>query len=80
LVTDEIEKDFQYLINQGHRKLRLNAHPMLIAYLKDKGLWRSMQWKWYRKHGVWLTLTIDNNYQLMEYYFFDAKTDEVIKL
>ncbi len=80
LITDELEKDFQYLINQGHRKLKLSAHPMLIAYLKDKGFWRSLQWKWYRKHGVWLDLHVDNNYQLTEYYFFDKKTDEVIKL
>lgn len=80
LITDEVQKDFQYLINQGHRKLKLSAHPMLIAYLKEKGFWRSMQWKWYRKHGVWLELQVDNNYQLTEYYFFDKKTDEVIKL
>jgi len=80
LITDELEKDFKYLINQGHRKLKLNAHPMLIAYLKEKGFWRSLQWKWYRQHGVWLDLATDNNYQLTEYYFFDKKTDEVIKL
>lgn len=80
LITDELEKDFLYLINQGHRKLVLHAHPMLIAYLKEKGFWRSLQWKWYRKHGVWLELYIDNNYQLTEYYFFDKKTEEVIKL
>jgi len=80
LITDEIEKDFQYLINQGHRKLKLVAHPMLVAYLKEKGFLRSLQWKWYRKYNVWLELKIDNNYQLTEYYFFDKKTDEVIKL
>jgi ribonuclease G len=80
LITDELEKDFKYLINQGHRKLRLNAHPMLIAYLKEKGFLRSIQWKWYRQYNVWLELQTDNSYQLTEYYFFDKKTDEVIKL
>lgn len=80
LLTDELERDFQYLINQGHRKLKLTAHPMLIAYLKEKGLFRSLQWKWYSKYNVWLTLTTDSNYQLTEYYFFDKKTDEIIKL
>lgn len=80
LITDELEKDFQFLINQGHRKLKLNAHPMLIAFLKEGGLWRSLQWKWYRKHNVWLKLQVDNSYQLTEYHFFDRKTEEIIKL
>jgi ribonuclease G len=80
LITDELEKDFKYLINQGHKQLRLQAHPMLIAYLKEKGFWRSLQWKWYRKYGVWLNLLADNNYDLVEYHFFDKKTDEIIKL
>ncbi len=80
LLTDELEKDFKYLISQGHRKLKLAAHPMLVAYLKDKGFWRSLQWKWYRQYRVWLELQTDNNYQLTEYYFFDKKTDDVIKL
>ena len=80
LITDELEKDFQFLINQGHRKLKLSAHPMLIAYLKEGGIWRSLQWKWYRKHNVWLKLQADNSYQLTEYHFFDRRTEEIIKL
>lgn len=80
LLTDEIEKDLKYLIDQGHRKLCLHAHPMLVAYIKDKGFWRSFQWKWFRELGVWLDLRTDNNYQLTEYYFFDRKTEEVIKI
>ncbi|MFT4061008.1 MAG: Rne/Rng family ribonuclease [Edaphocola sp.] len=80
LITDELEKDLNYLIDQGHKKLSLHAHPMMVAYIKAKGFWRSLQWQWYRKHGVWLSLRTDNNYQLTEYYFFDKKTEEVIKL
>jgi len=80
LITDELEKDFQFLLNQGHRKLKLTAHPMLVAYMKDGGLFRSLQWKWYRKHNVWLKVQPDNGYQLTEYHFFDRKTEEIIKL
>lgn len=80
LITDDLEKDFHFLIDQGHRKLRLTAHPMLIAYLKQGGILKSLQWQWYRKYKVWLTMHTDNNYPLTEYHFFDKKTDEVIKL
>jgi ribonuclease G len=80
LLTDELEKDFHFLIDQGHRKLQLTAHPMLIAYLRQGGFLKSMQWSWYRKYKVWLTMQTDNNYPITEYHFFDKKTDEVIKL
>lgn len=80
LITDSVEKDFQYLLSQGHRKLSLRSHPMLRAYLKDGGLGKSIRWKWYRKHGTWLHLSADNSYHLTEYHFFDRKTEEVIKL
>lgn len=80
LLTDDVENDYKFLITQGHTKLKLIAHPMLIAYIKQGGLWKSMQWKWYRKNKIWLELASDNNYPLTQYHFFDKKTDEVIKL
>ncbi len=80
LLTEEVEKDFIYLLHQGHRKLTIKCHPMLRAFLKEKGFWRSLQWKWYRKHGSWLDIETDNNYHLIEYHFYDKKTDEMIKI
>lgn len=80
LMGDEAEKDFQFLITQGHRKLKLVAHPMLVAYLKQGLFWKTTQWKWYRKHKVWLEITADNSYPITEYHFFDKGTDEMIKL
>lgn len=80
LLTEEVEKDFIYLLHQGHRKLVIKCHPMLRAFLKEKGFWRSLQWKWYRKHGSWLDIETDNNYHLIEYHFYDKKTDEMIKI
>lgn len=80
LLAEEIEKDFAYLLQQGHRNLTIKCHPMLKALLKEKGFWRSLQWKWYRKHGSWLKIETDNNYHLIVYHFIDTKTDEMIKL
>lgn len=80
LLTEEIEKEFRYLLNQGHKNLQFKAHPMVVSYLKAKGFWRSIQWKWYRKYNHWLDIIPENDYHLVEYYFIDKKTDEVIKI
>lgn len=80
LVADEIEKEFRYLVNQGHKNLLFKAHPMVIAYLKSKGFLRSYQWKWFRKYNSWLEMMPDNDFHLLEYYFIDKKTDEIIKI
>lgn len=79
LLAEDIEKEFRYLLHQGHKKLILKAHPMVVAYLKEKGIFRSFQWQWYRKYNSWLTLVRESSYQLTEYYFVDKGTEEVIK-
>ena len=80
LITDELEKDLNYLINQGHKKLTLVCHPMLRAYIKQGGLFKSMQWKWYRKHNVWLKVNPNNDFPITKYTFVDRTTDDEIKL
>jgi len=80
LISDELSKDIHFLINQGHKKLQLTANPILIAYLKDKGIFRSIRWKWYLNHKVWVTLKTDNSYPITEYYFHNKETKELIHL
>ena len=80
LLSEEVEKDFAFLINQGHKSLKLKCHPMLRAHIREKGFWRSLQWKWYRKHGTWLKIDTDNDYHLTAYHFFNGQSDEMIKL
>lgn len=80
LIADEITKDVNFLINQGHKKLELTANPILAAYLKDKGLFKSVRWQWYLKHKVWVSLKIDSSYPISEYYFHNKETNELIHL
>lgn len=77
LITDEIEKNIQYLIRQNHRHLTIRLHPILYAYL-TKGIF-TRRMKWYFKFKQKIRLIADNNYHLVEYRFFD-KGDEEIKL
>jgi len=80
LITDDIEKDLNYLINQGHRQLALHVHPIMSAYLTKGTFFNSLQWKWYWKFKVKVKIVADNNSPITEYHFYDTKTDDIIKL
>ncbi|MCB0697399.1 MAG: Rne/Rng family ribonuclease, partial [Chitinophagaceae bacterium] len=80
LIADDIEKDLNYLINQGHRKLALHVHPIMSAYLTKGNFFNSIQWKWYWKYKVKVKIMTDNNSPITEYHFYDSKTDDIIKL
>jgi len=81
LLADDIEKDFRYLINQGHRNLTLHVHPILEAYLTKGGLLKpSMVKKWQKETKAKIKVVADNNSALTEYHFYDGNTDDLIKL
>lgn len=80
LLSDDLEKEFRYLLNQGFKKLSLKTHPVVHAYLTSKGFLRSIQWQWYFKYKSWLKIEKDNDFQMLEYHFIDKMNDEVIKL
>ncbi len=80
LLADDIEKDLNYLINQGHRQLALHVHPIMAAYLTKGIFFNSIRSKWSRKYGVKLKIVTDNNSPITEYHFYDRRTDDIIKL
>ena len=81
LLGDDIEKDFKYLVTQGHKHLSLHVHPILEAYLTKGTLLKpSIVKRWVKQHKVKLKLVADNNAPLTEYHFYDTQTDDLIKL
>ncbi len=80
LITDDIEKDLKYLIDQGHRNLVLHVHPIMEAYLTKGGYFKSIRSKWNRKYKTKLKIELDNNAPITQYQFYDGKTEEVIKI
>ncbi len=81
LLTDDIEKDLKYLVNQGHRDLELRINPILAAFL-NKGtlLSPSLLKKWRKAYSTKLKVTEDTGAGITEYRFYDVKTEELIKL
>lgn len=80
LLADEIEKDFQYLLNQGHKNLSLQVNPIVKSYLTKGGIFSSIKWKWFWKYKVKVSIQADINAPLTQYVFIDKRTDDIIKL
>jgi ribonuclease G len=78
LLTDEIENNIQYLLqDQNEEYLMINVHPFVYAFLKQGGIFRSIQWKWYFKYKKWIHLNPVNAYQLTDYRFLNKNQDEI---
>jgi ribonuclease G len=80
LLGDNIEKDLNYLVDQGHRALLLKVHPIVAAYLTKGILFSSLRHKWSRKYKTKLHVLPDNNFPMTQYKFYDAKTNDSINL
>lgn len=81
LLADDIEKDFKYLVTQGHKDLALHVHPIVEGYLtKGTILKPSIVKKWAKAAKVKMKVVIDNASPLTEYNFYDAHTNDMIKL
>ncbi len=80
LIADDMERDLKYLVSQGHRALHLLVNPILAAYL-TKGILNSISKKWKKTYELkTLKVVEDNDAGILEYKFFDAKTEEAIRL
>ena len=81
LLGDDIEKDLKYIVNQGIRSLNLHVHPIVEGYLTKGSFFKpSIAKKWSKQLKAKLNIVIDNNSPLTEYNFYDAQTDDLIKL
>jgi ribonuclease G len=78
LITDQVEKDLEYLITkQNERNISLALHPYLFAYF-TKGI-ISRRVKWFLKYQVWVKLVRDSSLALNDYQFSN-KLGEHIEL
>lgn len=79
LAIDEIENNLRYLlVDQNEAKLKLFVHPYLHAFI-TKGLFKSLQWKWFFKYKKWIPVKPLPAYTMLQYSFTNSH-DEEIKL
>ena len=77
LIADEISNNIDFLTKQNReKKLRIVVNPYVAAYLK-KGLLRSYQIQWLKKHWVWVQVEEDFSLPLTTVKYFNNKGDEI---
>jgi ribonuclease G len=81
LLGDDIEKDLKYIVNQGHKNLKIHVNPIVEAYLTKGTIFKpSMAKRWEKELKIKMKVVAENNYPMTEYNFYDKQTDDMIKL
>ena len=75
LIIDKIASDLERII-KDHKKVVLNVHPFVAAYL-TKGF-PSLRSKWFFEHKKWVKIIPRDAYTFLEYHFFDKEVNEII--
>ncbi|WP_297334149.1 ribonuclease E/G [Flavobacterium sp.] len=74
LVIDRITADLERIL-KNRKKIVLNAHPFVAAYL-TKGF-PSIRSKWFFEHKKWIKIIPRDAYTYLEYRFFDSKGNPI---
>jgi ribonuclease G len=76
LFTDELERSLAFIVDKiKTRKLLLNAHPFVAAYL-TKGIFPVFR-KWNMKYKIMLKVQAVTSYHMLEYHFYDRDNNEI---
>jgi len=70
-ITEELKKIFQ----KDYKKVTLNAHPFIAAFL-TKGI-PSVRTKWFMEHKKWVKIQPRDAYTYLEYHFIDKDGNEI---
>ena len=74
-IVDKISHDLELLFKKDYKKVTLNTHPFIAAYL-TKGF-PSLRSKWYFEHKKWVKILPRDAYTYLEYHFFDKDGNEI---
>lgn len=76
LLTDQIEKDLNYIVKEQNQKnITLAVHPFIEAYF-SKGL-PSKKQKWFLKYGRKINVRPVSSQQILEYHFYNKDEEEI---
>jgi ribonuclease G len=75
-LVDTIEKDLDFVLStRNARKLTLEVHPYIAAYLK-KGFF-NYPWKWYFKYYKKIKIRENEDLPLIDFKFFEGNDEEI---
>ncbi|MEL0651490.1 ribonuclease E/G [Algibacter sp. TI.3.09] len=74
-IVEKITHDLERLIKKDYKKLTLNTHPFIAAFI-TKGF-PSMRSKWFFEHKKWVKILPRDAYTYLEYHFFDENGNQI---
>ena len=74
-VIDRINEDVTRLFKKDYKKITVNAHPFIAAFL-SKGF-PSVRHKWFMEHKKWVKIQPRDAYTYLEYHFFDKDGTQI---
>lgn len=75
IIVDKINDDLKRLIKKDYKKVTLNTHPFIAAFL-TKGF-PSIRSKWFLEHKKWIKIQPRDAYTYLEYHFLDKNGHEI---
>ncbi|WP_147677228.1 Rne/Rng family ribonuclease [Algibacter pacificus] len=74
-IVEKIANDLERLLKKDYKKLTLNTHPFIAAFL-TKGF-PSIRSKWFFEHKKWVKILPRDAYTYLEYHFFDQDGNQI---
>ncbi len=74
-IVQKIQYDLEQLFKKDYKKLTLNTHPFIAAFL-TKGF-PSTRSKWFFEHKKWVKVLPRDAYTYLEYHFFDKDGKQI---
>lgn len=75
LVVQKITEEMKRLFKKDYKKITLNTHPFIAAFL-TKGF-PSVRTKWFMEHKKWVTIQPRDAYTYLEYHFYDKDGNKI---
>ena len=74
-VVPKITEELKRLFKKDYKKITLNTHPFIAAFL-TKGF-PSVRTKWFMEHKKWVKIQPRDAYTYLEYHFHDKDGNEI---
>ena len=74
-IVQKITQDLERIFKKDYKKVTLNTHPFIAAFL-TKGF-PSVRSKWFLDHKKWVKVQPRDAYTYLEYHFFDKNGKEI---
>ncbi len=75
VLVDKITQQLEQLIKKDYKKVTLNTHPFIAAFL-TKGF-PSIRSKWFFEHKKWVKILPRDAYTYLEYHFYDKNGERI---